>query len=53
MKLLKKKKKKLSWTHDNQSRHYRYTCNACNETFRKIQCLEHHVKAENVHTAIK
>ena len=30
-----------------------HPCNACNKTFRKIQCLKFHIKTEDVHTAIK
>ena len=26
-----------------------HTCNACNKTLRKIQCLKKHIKAESVH----
>ena len=30
-----------------------HTCNACNKTFRNIQCINYHIKVENGHTAIK
>ena len=30
-----------------------HKCKAYSETFRKIQCLEYHVKEENVHTEKK
>ena len=30
-----------------------HTCNACNTTFRKIQCLKYHIKAKDTHTSKK